>query len=518
MTNPTPNPSTATTLLARGYTVLPVTGHEKGPRLPGWSKMTQEQAAAALRTAVGATGWCLVPKPIDPVALVIVDVDTPNADLLDFWRKASPVDALPAGVAVARTVSGGLHIYFRAPSGHEQRRPAQSFDMGSYKGDLFASAVGTRGLMLPGSVADGKAGRGSYQWESAPLDLDKLPEMPLAAFQKLCKPPSQNNAPVMPTELHRLFDTFLVHAPDGCIAGGTFGTTAYNLGMICARIWARENPTQAFLAMALKEGERLCDSTAAEHEFDPQNFESQFRSGWGKGWQHHKGKRVILPSEAAAQAAMLFGAPVTMQTNVERGRTKGYVLTVGERSEEVASLSNREEVLGLLSQMGNCPEDTLGQSDIALDMTWWKAFQRHLHATTRYSKILGDDFDEFKDVLRQHVRDAADGGHIGQTVMGGAAIREDTKGVNRDKAWLKYTEGEAVLFLSVSLMERECQKFSGVTQKHLVDIGKKKRGAFHYWEIPLTALDSDDTLRKLVGERDLERRRRQVKPQKESTK
>jgi hypothetical protein len=206
MTNLTPDPSTATALLAKGYTVLPVTGYEKGPRLPGWSKMNHDQAGAALRTAVGATGWCLVPKPSDPLALVIVDVDVPDVDLTAFWRKASPVDALPAGVGVARTVSGGLHLYFRAPSGHEQRRPAQSFNLGTYKGDIFASAVGTRGLMLPGSVADGKRGRGAYKWETL-FDLDRLPEIPLSAYQKLCKPPSQNNAPSMPTEMHRLLDT-----------------------------------------------------------------------------------------------------------------------------------------------------------------------------------------------------------------------------------------------------------------------------------------------------------------------
>ena len=105
-----PNPATATTLLARGYTVLPVTGYDKGPRLPGCSKLNQQQAGDALRAAVGSTGWCLVPKPTDPVALVIVDVDVPGADLTAFWRVASPIDQLPAGVAVARTVSGGSRL------------------------------------------------------------------------------------------------------------------------------------------------------------------------------------------------------------------------------------------------------------------------------------------------------------------------------------------------------------------------------------------------------------------------
>jgi hypothetical protein len=505
-----PNPQTATTLLARGYTVLPVTGYDKGPRLPGWSKLNQQQAGDALRSAVGSTGWCLVPKPTDPVALVIVDVDVPGVDLTAFWRVASPVDQLPAGVAVARTVSGGLHIYFRAPSGHELRHPARNFDLGGYKGDLFASAVGSRGLMLPGSVADGKAGRGSYEWER-PLDLDRLPEMPLSAYQKLCRPPSQNNAPAMPTELHRLFDTLLVHMPDDCIPGGTFSHFGFHTGEIMGRIWGREKPTLAFKAKAIDFARRVCPAQAGESVFDADDFESHFLNGWKSGWGNVKEKKIVLPSEAAAEAELLFGAPVTMQTNTERGKTKGYVLTVGPRSEEVASLANREEVLGLLSQMGDCPEDTLGQSPLALEMLWWKAFQRHLHATTRHSKILGDDFDEFKDTLRQHVRDAADAGYIGQTFLEGAPIREDNKAINKGKAWLKHSDGETTLFLAVSLMQQVCQAFSGVTQKNLEDIGRKKRGAFHYWEIPLTAIDSDGTLGKLVGERDLESRRRAAK-------
>jgi hypothetical protein len=49
-----------------------------------------------------------------------------------------------------------------------------------------------------------------------------------------------------------------------------------------------------------------------------------------------------------------------------------------------------------------------------------------------------------------------------------------------------------------------------VTQKNLEDIGKKKRGAFHYWEVPLTALDLDGTLNNLVSQRDLERRRQHI--------
>ena len=507
MTSPTPDPSTATRLLARGYTVLPVTGHEKGPRLPGWSKMTQEQAGDALRGAIGATGWCLVPKPSDPAALVIVDVDVPDVDLTAFWRKASPVDALPAGTAVARTVSGGLHIYFRAPSGHEQRRPAQSFNLGTYKGDIFASAVGTRGLMLPGSVADGKRGRGSYKWET-PFDLDRLPEIPLSAYQKLCKPPSQNNAPSMPTEMHRLLDTLLVHMPDDCIPEGTFSNFAFHTGAIMGRLWGREKPTQAFKLTALEFARRVCPAQIGTSEFDEGNFITHFDNGWSSGYKSTGAKKIVLPSEAAAEAALLFGGPVTMQTNKERGRTKGYVLTVGTTSEEVANLSNKEEVLGLLAQMGNCDEDTLGQSDIALDFAWWKAFLRHLHTTTRHSKILGDDFDEFKDTLRRHVRDAADAGHIGQTFLEGAPLQENTGQVNRGKAWLKHSAGETLLFVPVKLMEQVCQSYSGVTQKNLEDIGRKKRGAFHYWEIPLTALDSEGTLSKLVADRDLEQRRK----------
>jgi hypothetical protein len=453
-----------------------------------------------------------VPKPTDPQALVIVDVDVPGVDLTAFWRKASPVDALPDGVAVARTVSGGLHIYFRAPSGHELRRPAQTFNFGegSYHGDLFASAVGNRGLMLPGSVADGKSGRGAYQWETAPLNIDTLPEMPLTAYQRLCKPPSQNNAPSMPSEIHRLFDTLLVHMPDDCIPEGTFSNFGFYTGAIMARIWGREKPTEGFKAKALDFARRVCPAAVGKSEFDEGAFLTHFTNGWASGYSNVKDKKIVLPSEAAAEAEGLFSAPVTMQTNTERGKTKGYVLTVGNRSEEVASLANREEVLGLLSQMGNCPEDTLGQSPLALEMLWWKAFQRHLHATTRHSKILGDDLDEFKDVLRQHIRDAADAGFIGQTLMEGAPIRDDTKGVNKGKAWLRHSGGETMLYVPVSLMQTICQGFSGVTQKNLEDIGKKKRGAFHYWEIPLTALDLDGTLNNLVSQRDLERRRQSL--------
>ncbi len=498
-------------LAAKGYCVLPVTGQTKFPGIAGWSKMGPDQCKVELARAIGITGWTLRLAPSDPVKIVVLDVDKPeNVDAKALWRALSPLEPLPDNVPMVRTTSGGLHLYFRAPAGHELRKPQIAFTVGDFKGDIRASADGGRGIMLGGSTAKGKNGLGQYTWET-PFNLEKIPEMPLAVFNKVCAPPSLTNSVAQPTELHRLFDTFLSLVPDNTMPNGCWANNSYHFGMICGRVWGREKPTVGFRGQALDFLERIADTTG-EHEFSQGEAESNFLRGWDVGWKNVKGKKTVLPSEAAAEAAGLFSAPVTMQTNTERGKVKSYVLTVGKRSEEVASLGNREEVLGLLSQMGNCPEDTLGQSPLALELLWWKAFQRHLHTTTRRSKVLGDDLEEFVDTLRQQVRDAANGGAMGASMVDGATDKADGSGVDQFKPWLQVAGSELNLMVPGRLMDKIMAGCSGVAQHQLEELGEKKRRGVRFWQIPLQPhLDKDGKLSTLVNDRYLEMRREALK-------
>lgn len=507
---PTPDPSTAAALSAKGYVIVPCRSNMKGARETGWSKWDAETSANKLRTIAGQTGWKLVPKPRDPVKLVILDVDKHGADLVDFWRAASPIDKLPAGVAVARTVSGGLHLYFRAPAGYEAHKCERKFDLGSYQGDIFFSADGHRGLMLPGSVADGKQGIGTYTWER-PLDIDRLPQMPLNVWQTLCAHRRESNARKMPTEVHRMMDTVFNLIPDGAVPDGTFSDFALQLGRILGRLWGRKEPPRTYKREVMLFCQRVCDGPGKKSNFLEEKWTSDFDNGWAKGYEEKKEAQAVLPGMAAAEAERIFGTPVTMQTNKERGKVKGYILTVAGKSEEVATLKDRYAVLGLLAQMSGCPVDELGQSPLLINTKYYPAFETHLHHSTRISRVLGDDLDEFKDVLRQQVRDAANAGLIGKGQLDGAAMRDDTKNVNQGKAWLKHSMGATALLVSCKLMSQILQGFSGITQKALEDIGKRKNSGFRYWEIPLDGLDVDGTLGKLVSERELEHRRAQFK-------
>lgn len=502
MDQQTPNPATATQLSAKGFKVLPVTDHRKFCALPEWSKMSLDQAAQALRTTNKATGWCIQPGPRDPIKLVLLDIDVPGCAADRFWRAASPVEKMPAGVALARTVSGGLHMWFRAPSGHELRKVQETFKVGDYQGDIRASANGNRALMLPGSVADGKQGRGAYTWER-PLDLARLPELPVSVFNKLCAPPSHTQKVAMPTELHRLFELFFNLVPDDCVEQGTWSDRAYHLGTICARMWGREKPTESFKMVAVSFARRIFCTD--DHPFDEGHFVKHFLNGWATGWRNFKGKRHVLPTEAASEATSLFGAPVRMQTNKDKGRTTAYILTVGDRSEEISNLNDKAAVLGLLAQMGECDADTLGQSPLVLDGTWWTAFKQCLHVETAYTKVLGDDIDEFYEALRQLARDAAKAGRIGDTLVKAAAPRADGSGIDQFKPWLMLAGGEVTLLVPARLMQQKLSNFSGVSQKVLVDLGEKKKQGIHFWAILMgDTLDADRSVTRLVSARDLE--------------
>lgn len=498
------DPSVAGILSAKGYRVLPTTQHRKFSTVPGWQKMSPDQCAQALRSTPDATGWALVPSPTDPVKLLILDVDQPRGvTLTDVWRRISPVEPLPAGVATVRTASGGLHLYFRPPAAHQMRHPVARFAVGDVSGDTRASSRGNQAIMLGGSSAEGKDGLGTYTWE-LPFDLDRLPEMPLTVYERVCVGTGATQVAPMPTELHRLRDSFMANIPSGSVPTGTWEQKAHHWGSICGRLWGREKPSREFTDQSMEDLRRIYDLTTAE--FDPVRARKSFQNGWKEGYDNLRGlaKRAPLISEVMSEAEALFGGPVTMQTNVDGERATSYVLSVGDKFEAISSIQDKPAVLGLLAQMGGTDGDILSQSALMLQPTWWHVFKQGLHLATNRVKVLGDDVEEFYDRLRQSVRDAANSGLIGETQVEGAPELDDGSGVDQYKWWIQYQNDEATLIMPVKAMRALQKPFSGVTIKHLEDLGEKKKRGFYFWNIPIKdALDPEGVLVKLVRERDL---------------
>lgn len=184
-------------LAACGLHVFPLRPDDKRPAIREWEpRATTDPDRISSAWTAGAYG---VGIACGPSRLVVVDCDTakdeepPAPGVLDGEDVLAALyeqhgDALPFGrTPHARTGSGGMHWYFRAP----EQPVRNSAGKVGWKVDVRA---GGGYVVAPPSTAGGRA----YVWETSPADAAPLP-LPGWLLNLAAPPVALLPRPIMPT-------------------------------------------------------------------------------------------------------------------------------------------------------------------------------------------------------------------------------------------------------------------------------------------------------------------------------
>jgi len=181
-TNPYPLWRAALELAAGGFCVFPLVANSKKPLIAGWPSAATTDRETVSTWWAGLDVNCNVGIATGPSGLCVIDLDMKNgADGLAAWRELRGRLGLAERTRWARTPSGGWHIYYKAPAGHELRNTAGRLGAGIDTRAAGGFVVGA------GSVINGRA----YTWGEKELPICWLP----AALVDLLEPAR----PVAPT-------------------------------------------------------------------------------------------------------------------------------------------------------------------------------------------------------------------------------------------------------------------------------------------------------------------------------
>ncbi|WP_251060569.1 bifunctional DNA primase/polymerase [Streptomyces sp. ISL-100] len=183
-------------LAGRGLYVFPLRPNDKRPVVSAWEQRATIDAARIRRCwEAGPFG---VGIATGPSGLVVVDLDTAKGDptpvpgilggedVLAVLYEAHG-DRFPFGTTpIARTGSGGLHIYHRAP----EREVRNSASKVGWKVDVRAAGGY---VVAPPSTAAGKP----YTWLTSPADAEPVP-LPRWLLDLAAPRPVALPRPVMP--------------------------------------------------------------------------------------------------------------------------------------------------------------------------------------------------------------------------------------------------------------------------------------------------------------------------------
>lgn len=485
-----PDLSFGTKLLAKDYHVLPLTGHLKRPTISGWHTYDVAECREAVRRTTGLTGMTLKPDPRDPAQLVILDFDKPSDQEAPVCTKAVAL-ALNLGTDISddiptvRTVSGGLHLYFRAKSG--ELLP-QTFDLqDGIKGDVRQSSDGKHLIVLPGTVADGKVGRGRYEWLHGAPNPEDWPVIPDHISQIL----GRTEPPVIagkPTELRDVLD-LLQMVPGNSVPDGTWTMRAFNLGRIYGRIWAREQPGDKCIEEARTAFQRFARGTV-----DGDVFAREFMNGYAKGRTnagiYKPTNKPPTATDAMTEAHGLFGArPWLHQQETTDGRVSAMIMGLGDsKQEEVVGSFDQVTVLSDLARMAGCELDRVALSPLFLEPKWFKALRLAMLTEAKRLQVGADPHESLITALANKAREAAAAGKSGAGLLDGAP---DGKG-----AWLWEQRGGLTLVVSSLAMQQVMTGLSPKCRTILEGLGECKRSAHtgKLWRISLSDIDPDGSM------------------------
>lgn len=372
-------------LSERGFFIFPVQDRRKFPTRIGsktWDwymeQGEQELLHAHLLRCGNATGAAIAPAPKDPIQLFILDLDNYGTEFDEVWMQLAPGEAVPDGLGIVHSASGGWHLWFRLPDGTNTDSLPATIDLGNgLQGEIRASGPARRLLMLPESQVTNKHGKlGTYK-AIGNFDVGALPVPPSNLLTRLLarkgdKPRGGKDSEGIPTEaihLVRLLDKM------EDIDEGTRNIVLAQIGQVLGRISPAEKPTDALLS-------RLWESVGPKlGDLDQGEFQVAVASGWKTGRKNAEtyGPREKHPtvSDVRAECEAVFSAlPWLIEIRDSGGKTREWQVGFGgspkrpEEARHITKVKDLGEVLPTLSRLTSADPDTVVRSPLFIQPGW----------------------------------------------------------------------------------------------------------------------------------------------------
>lgn len=506
--------SFALSLAEAGYTVIPLIENLKARR-DGWREMVEkgpDYCRALLMAERGLTGAALVPRPTDPVPLLILDIDDHTGrPVEEIWDSVLPGDPLPETAGISRTANGGIHLWFALPEDIDPNRlPTNRLDLGSaINADLRASRKSLGLLVLPGSRVVRKNGAlGAYRVER-PIDPQSLPFPPPALMRRILARKVGEDAPKrgqLSTEALHYLAHIKDFIPDGGVTEGNINTFIAQVGQVLGRASLQRQPSDAHKSMIFE----LLAPKLQSPPFDPSSPEKQrqfhqaLSSGWKKGMQnrenHNQHPDNPSVTDVLRECKAIFGEHPWLKEFKDFGSAKTtLVLGLGgtaktpHDAQATMTLDDMANLLPALGALSGADPDTVVTSPFQTSGSWLKALRYYLVSTKVVEPVGRPPEDLFMEALQSTATRAIEGGRIHLT-MGerrkdpGAAFIYWPRAEMTQPQLIIPDEGEQEMALQYS---NDIRVAKGLVAKSIHTKQISGRGSKRAWGVPLDFLGDE---------------------------
>jgi hypothetical protein len=497
------DPTYAALLIEKGYRIHTLEGNQKHPSYPEWSKRSLTELKEKFRETSNATGWAIELNELDTHKLVILDIDNYDRSQVEVFEELFPLHggAIPPEVGVVRSVSGGLHIYMKAPLNKEGESLPDRFEIGSLKGDIRYAYGPARLLLLPGSLAINKSDKtvGEYKLLSSidPVSLDPIPD---SLWKRIKAAEDKSTGTITgaePSEVSTI-KRLMGFIPVKSITHGQWSDLAFHMGKLVGRMWARETPPEAHVQHMFTNFEHTYKTTE-EHRVSEQTFRDNYLSGWVQGRANNDKytPATTHPEEEVVMAeftALFKSTPWCEELTDMNGKRVAFVLGLGSpgtgEREKISSLTTADEVLGLFHRLSvkESKIDLISRSPLFFKPGWFKVLKLVLMGSLQKNSIIADPDEELRGKLLAVTKDAADGGLIGASLRDGQRQESDF--------WLqRHSAGAYLLLGSPTSMKFMLTALPPECRSYLKQLGSVKRDSVGtLWRIPVENFAEEPTL------------------------
>ena len=497
------DPTYAALLIEKGYRIHTLEGNLKNPSYKKWSKLPLKELKEKFRETHNATGWAIELNSMDTHKLVILDIDNYERSQNDVFSELFPLSggAIPEGVGVVRSASGGLHIYLKVPPSKEEESLPDKFEIGSLKGDIRYAYGTARLLLLPGSIAISKTTNepAEYKLLSSidPVSLEPMPNNLWTRIKAAENKPTGTITGAEPTEVSTI-KRLMGHIPPGVITHGQWSDLAFHMGKLVGRMWAREVPPEEHVQHMFTNFEHAYQTTE-EHKVCEKTFTDNYLSGWVQGRANNEKYTPASthPEEEVVMAefnALFKAMPWCEELTDMNGKRVAFVLGLGPpgtgEREKISSLTTADEVLGLFHRISakESKIDLISRSPLFFKPGWFKVLKLVLMGSLQKNSIIADPDEELRGKLVTVTKDAADGGLIGASLRDGQRQESDF--------WLqRHSAGAYVLLGSPTSVKFMLTALPPECRSYLKQIGAVKRDSVGtLWRIPVESFAEEPTL------------------------
>jgi len=407
-------------LSEQGYWVFPTKNRQKFPtqfdgrKWDTFIKSGEHELAHAYLVREDGTGAALCPQSGDPIPILILDLDTYGMEFDNVWAQVSPDNALPEGVCVVASPSGGFHLWFRLPPDVIASRLPATIDFGGgVTGEIRVSSKSCRLIMLPESLVTNKNGKAArYKVMSGSLNPKTLAYPPETLAARLIARPNQGKRTEVggkPTEaLHFLELLELI----GEVPEGNRNNLVSRIGQVFGRLHPGKGVDPEIVASAW---ERLHSKLG---NFKQTEFRVAVNSGWStgskNGEKYQAREKNPTVTDVKAECEGVFGhTPWMVEVFDSSGKLKETLVGFGgsakrrHEATKVAALTDLKQALPTLTRLASAPMDTVARSPLFIQPGWSKVLDFMMHVEKGVDHLGVPTEERFWELLDEWSRIAA---------------------------------------------------------------------------------------------------------------